>query len=437
MEWWLALIVLLGSFILLLLMGLPVAFAFLLINIVGVFFFWGGEAGLRQLVLSLWSSIASFVFLPVPLFILMGEVMFRSGVAPLMMDTLDKWIGRLPGRLGLLAVSGGTVFSTLCGSAMAGTAMLGSVLVPELEKRGYEKPMSLGPILGSGGLAIMIPPSSLGVLLAALAYISVGKLLIAIIIPGLVMAALYATYIITRCWFQPHIAPAYDVTPPPLAKRIVLTVRYVLPLGLIIFLVIGVIFLGIATPSEAAALGAAGCFVLAFIYKGLNWKAIKESLGNTLSISGMMMLILTGSTAFSQILASTGATRGLAELVISIPMSPLLILIAMQVVLLIMGMFMEQLSIMMITIPIYIPIVIALGFDPIWFATIFLLNMEMAVTSPPFGLSLFVMKGVAPSNTTMGDIYKAGLPFLGLDLIAMVLIIAFPTLALWLPSIMR
>ncbi|MFC2046692.1 TRAP transporter large permease subunit, partial [Chloroflexota bacterium] len=323
MDWWLALLVLIGSFIVLLLSGMPVAFAFMFVNVVGVLVFWGGEVGLRQLILSMWTSISTFAFLPVPLFILMGEVMFRSGVAPLMLDTLDKWLGRLPGRLGLLAVGGGTIFATLSGSAMAGTAMLGSVLVPEVEKRGYKKPMSLGPILGSGGLSIMIPPSTLGVLLAALAYISVGGLLIAIIIPGLVMAGLYAAYIIIRCWLQPSIAPAYDVTPPPLAKKLILTVRNVLPLGSIVFLVIGVIFLGIATPSESAALGALGCFVLAFIYKGLNWKVMKESIGGTLIIAGMMMLILTGSTAFAQILAYTGATRGLVEMVIEFPLSPL------------------------------------------------------------------------------------------------------------------
>ena len=437
MEWWIAGLVMLASLIVLLLTGIPVAFVFMIINVVGVVVFWGGEPGLRQLILSMWSSVSSFTLMPIPMFILMGEVMFRSGVAPRMMDTLDKWLGRLPGRLGLLAVGGGTVFSTLSGSAMASTAMLGSVLTPELEKRGYKKAMSLGPILGSGGLSIMIPPSSLGVLLAALAYISVGGLLMAIIIPGLIMAVLYAAYIIIRCWLQPSIAPSYDVTTPPLSDRIISTLRYVLPLGSIVFLVIGVIFLGIATPSEAAALGALGTFILAFIYKGLSWKVIKESVGDTLRISGMVMLILTGAAAFAQILAFSGASRGLVGLVTGLPLSPPLILISMQIVLLLMGMFLDQLSIMMITLPIFMPIIHTLGFNPIWFGVIFLLNMEMATTSPPFGLNLFVMKGVAPPDTTMGDIYKAALPFLGVDLIVMGLIITFPAVALWLPSLMR
>ncbi len=437
MEWWITGLVLLASLIVLLLTGMPVAFVFMIINVVGVVVFWGGESGLRQLIMSMWSSVSSFTLMPIPMFILMGEIMFRSGIAPRMMDTLDKWLGRLPGRLGLLAVAGGTVFSTLSGSAMASTAMLGSVLTPEIERRGYKKAMSLGPIMGSGGLAIMVPPTNLGVLLAALAYISVAGLLMAIIIPGLLMAALYAAYIIIRCWLQPSIAPPYDVTLPPLSDRIKSLVLYVLPLSGIIFLVIGVIFLGIATPSEAAAIGALGSIILAFIYKGINRKIIKEAVGDTLRISGMVLLILTGAAAFAQILAFTGASRGLVGLVTDLSLSPISVLIMMQVILLIMGMFLEQLSIMMITLPIFMPIVNAVGINPLWFGVIMLLNMEMATTSPPFGLNLFVMKGVAPPDTTMGDIYKAALPFLGCDLIAMILIIAFPTLALWLPAIMR
>lgn len=416
---------------------MPVAFAFLLINVAGVYFFWGGATGLNQFILSVYDSVSTFALLPVPLFVLMGEVMFHSGVAPRMMDVVDKWMGRLPGRLGLVAVGGGTIFATLSGSAVSGTAMLGSVLVPDMERRGYKKPMSLGPILGSGGLAIMIPPSALGVLLASLAQVSVGGLLIAIIFPGLAMALLYATYIIVRCWLQPSIAPSYEPVHVSLVEKIVAAVKYVLPLGLILFLVIGVIFLGMATPSEAAASGALGCFVLAAAYRKLDWETLKKSIGATLQVTVMMFMIFVGSATFAQLLAYTGASRGLLEFAVALPLSPLLLLMFMQLTLLAMGTFMEPLSIMMVTIPIYFPIVIALGFNPLWFAAIMLLNMEMATTSPPFGLSLFVMKGVAPRDTTMGDIYRAALPFLGCDLIVMVAMIFFPSLVLWLPGMMR
>jgi tripartite ATP-independent transporter DctM subunit len=436
-EWWLILLIIFSALVILFALGVPVAFAFLFVNVIAVYVFWGGGAGLSQLILSIYESVTIFALLPVPLFVLMGEVMFRSGIAPRMMDVLDKWLGRLPGRLSLLAVGGGTLFATLSGSAMAGAAMLGSVLVPEMEKRGYKKPMSLGPILGSGGLAIMIPPSALGVLLAALGRFSVGRFLIAIIVPGLIMAVLYGAYVVGRCWLQPELAPSYAVPPTSLLDKIRATLRYVLPLSSIVFLVVGLIFLGIATPTEAAALGALGCLVLAFIYRGLSWEVLKTSVTGTLQVTIMMLMILTGSTAFAQILAYTGATQGLVECALSIPLPPICVLIAMQVVLLIMGTFMEPLTIMMVTLPIFMPIVEKLAFNPLWFGAIMLLNMEMATTSPPFGLVLFVMKGVAPPGTTMGDIYKAGLPFLACDAVAMALMMVFPGLVLWLPGLMK
>jgi len=436
LEWWLTLSLILGAFIVLMLMGLPVAFAFMLVNLIGAAFFWGGEAGLLSLIGSIRDSVSSFILLPICLFVLMGEVLFHSGIAPEMLEVLNKWLGRLPGRLSLLAVGGGTLFAALSGSSMGSIAILGSVLVPEMEKRGYKKPMTLGPILGSGGLAIMIPPTALGVLLAALARISVGQLLIAIILPGLVMAVLYTSYIIVRCLLQPSIAPAYEVAPTPLLEKLRDTGKYVLPAGLIIFLVTGVIFLGIATPTEAAASGAIGTFILAACYRRLNWQMLKKSVGSALQISVMMLIIIAGAKAFSQILAFSGASKGLIAFVLSVPLAPILIIIAMQFILLFMGTFMEIFSIMMITIPIFIPIITALGFDPLWFGVIMLLNMEMATTSPPFGLSLFVMKGVAPPDTTMGDIYKGALPFLGCDVIAIALMLAFPILVLWLPSMM-
>lgn len=437
MEWWMILALIFSSLMILFLIGVPVAFSFLFIDIICVYLFWGGDVGFAQLIRSVYRSVATFALLPVPLFVLMGEIMFRSGIAPKMMDTLDKWLGRIPGRLSLLAVGGGTLFATLSGSSMAGCAMLGSVLVPEMEKRGYKKPMSIGPILGSGGLAIMIPPSALGVLLAGLARISVGGLLVAIIMPGILMAILFAIYVIIRCLLQPELAPPYDIAPVPFKEKVVLTCKYVLPLGIIIFLVIGLMFMGIATPTESAALGALGCFVMVFIYRGWDWKAISGSISGTLKITVMMFMIMTGAVAFSQILAFTGASSGLAKVAASANLAPIMIVIFMQIVLFFMGTFMEPLTIMMVTLPIFMPIIRNLGINQLWFGAIMLLNMEMATISPPFGLVLFVMKGVAPKNTTMGDIYKAALPFLACDAIAMGLIMLFPSLALYLPSLMK
>lgn len=436
MEWHLMLLLIFGGFVLLLASGLPVAFAFLLFNLIGAFLLWGGQGGLQQLTLSITSSVAVFTLLPVPLFMLMGEVMYHSGIAPLMIDALDKWMGRLPGRLSLQAVAAGVVLSTLTGTTMASTAILGSVLVPEMEKRGYRKEMSLGPIMGSGGLAIMIPPSTVAVILGALSGISIGGILVGIIIPGLVMAAIFTIYILTRCWLQPSLAPPYDVAPAPLRERLAGIVRYVLPLGFVVFLVTGVIIVGIATPSEAAATGALGTFLLAALYKRLNWAMVKKAMTGTIALSIMILMLITGAKAFSQILAYTGATRGLIALSTGAPLAPIFILFGMIIVVLFLGCFVDLTAIMLITLPFFMPIVRALHFDLVWFAVVMMLCFEMSTITPPFGMVLFTMKGVAPAGTTMEDVYKAAFPFVVCDLLALALLISFPALALWLPNLM-
>ena len=435
MEWWMSLLLILGGLLILMGSGFPVAFCFLLVNFVASFLFWG-ISGPDQFLLSIRDSVVSFSFLPVPLFILMGTVMFHSGLAPFIIEAVDRWLGRMPGRLSLLAVGGGTILSALSGASMASVAILGSALVPEMEKRGYQKPMTLGPILGSGGLAIMIPPSGLAVLLGAIGEISIGQILIAIIVPGLVMAVLYAGYIVIRCMLQPHIAPAYSFPPIPIMQKIIPTVRYVLPQGVIIFLVVGVILFGIATPTEAAATGALGMFALSAVYGRLNWPVIKKAIGEGASTSVMVMMIMLGARGFSEVLAFSEASSGLVEFGMSLPVPPIMMIVFMQVIVLIMGMFMSPGAVLMVSLPLFMPIVRSQGFNEVWFAVITLLNIEMGMTTPPFGMNLFVMRGSAPPGTTMGDIYRAGLPFLYCDAIAMILLLIFPALALWLPGLM-
>lgn len=437
MEWWAYMIFFFGGLTLLLLSGMPVAFAFLLINVIGAYLFWGGSIGLGQLVLSIDSSVNTFVLVPVPMFILMGTVMFHSGVAFKMIDVLDEWLGRIAGRLSLLAVGAGALLATLTGVAMGSVAMLGSTLAPEMQKRGYSKTMTFGPILASGSLAIMIPPSALGVILASLGKFSVGKILVAIILPGLLLALSYATYIVVRCSLNPSLAPPYEVKPAPLGRRLYDLLLYVVPLMSVIIVVIGTIFLGIATPTEAASVGTLLCFVLAAAYGKLSWTVVKTAVASATSITVMVLIILTGSAAFSQILAYIGVTAGITNLALGLPVDPIVVLILMQLVVFFLGMFLEQTSIVLVTIPIFMPIVSALGFDPIWFGAIMLLNLELATLSPPFGLSLFVMKGIAPPDTNIMDIYKAALPYVGINVFVMGLMMVFPQIVLWLPSMMK
>lgn len=435
MEWQLWLLIIFGILLILMLTGMPIALCFFLINIFGMYFFFGGLMGLQNLVDSVYTSLNSFILLPIPLFILMGDIMFQSGIAPTLIQVIGKWMGRLPGRLSLLAVAAGTLLSTLTGTSIASVAMLGSTLVPEMEAHGYKKPMSLGPILGSGGLAMLIPPSALAVLCGAIGEISISRILIGIIFPGLLVAGLMATYIISRCILQPELAPRYDVKKIPLPEKLLETVKYVLPQGFIIFAVIGLMFLGIASPSEAAACGAIGTCIVAACYRRLSWAIVRKATFSSLNVTGMILLIMGGAQAFSQVLAFTGASAGLAEFATKLPVHPIVIFIAMQIIILFLGCLMDVVSIMMITLPIFVPVVRELGFSDVWFAIVYLMNIEIAGISPPFGLSLFVMKSVAPKDTTMGDVYNSVIPFIFCSLAAMILIGFFPQIALWLPGI--
>ncbi|MEX1056180.1 MAG: TRAP transporter large permease subunit, partial [Natronospirillum sp.] len=413
-----------------------VAFAFLAVNLVGSCIFLGGFSGIEQLVLNTTGALTSFTLVPIAMFMIMGEVMFRSGIATDVMDTLDKWFGKVRGRLAFMAVGGGVLFSTLTGNSMGSVALLGSSLVPEMEKRGYKKPMSLGPILGSAGLAIMIPPSALAVVLGVVAELSIGRLLIAIIVPGLLMAVLYAGYILIRCTIEPDVAPTFDIPHTPMREKLTSTVLNIFPVGIIVFAVVGFIFLGIATPTEAAASGAVATVLLAVAKRRLSISGFSESLFESSMISVMILLIVSGAIAFSQLLAFTGATYGMMDMVLGLSVSPKLIVLAMVLSIVVLGMFMGPLPIMLITLPIFVPVVIQFGFDPLWFAVLFLIAIETGSTSPPLGAGLFVMRAVAPKGTTMSDIYRAAVPFLICDFLAIGIVFVLPEIVTWPVSLM-
>ncbi|MBX2884080.1 MAG: TRAP transporter large permease subunit [Granulosicoccus sp.] len=431
MEWYWTILLVLIPLLVLMILGLPVAFAFLAVNLVGSYILLGGMSGVEQLVLNTVSALRSFTLVPIALFMIMGEAMFQSRIAIDLMDTLDKWFGRLRGRLAFMAVGGGVLFSTLTGNSMGSIALLGSSLVPEMEKRGYKKPMSLGPILGSAGLAIMIPPSSLAVVLGVVAELSIGKILMGIIVPGLLMALLYTLYILLRCTLQPEIAPSFDVEPVPLGEKLQATVVNIVPLTLVVFSVVGVIFLGIATPSEAAATGAFATLALAAMKGRLSWGVFSKSIFASANISVMVLLIVSGAVAFTQLLAFTGATYGMVDAIVSLKISHGSIVLMMITSVIFLGMFMGPLPIMLITLPIFIPIVVQFGFDPIWFAAMYLVAIETGSTSPPLGAALFVMKAVAPAGTTMNDIYRAAMPFIVCDILAILILFTFPQLVTW------
>jgi tripartite ATP-independent transporter DctM subunit len=437
MPWYEAFALMIGAVLVLMMMGLPVALAFIAANIVGAVAFLGGERGIAQLINNSSSALTSFALVPVPLFLLMGELFFHTGLASRVFDAIDKLMGRVPARLSFVTVAGGTAFAALSGSSMASTAMLGSLMVPEMARRGYARVMSIGPILGVGGLAMLIPPSALAVLLGTLARIDVGQLLIAGVVPGLILAGLYALLILVLVKAAPRLAPAYDVAPAPLLTKLRLLATDILPMGFVVFLVVGLILLGWATPSEAAAFGAVGVMILAAAFRCLTWPALVRSIEGALKVTVMAFLIVLGSATFSQILAFSGASAGMLGWATSFDLSPLAMLLVMFGVLLVLGMFMDQLSMMLITVPIFFPLAQSYGFDLIWFGVIVLLALEISFTTPPFGLLLFVMRGVAPPGTTMAQICLAAIPFMACAFLLVALLIWEPRLALFLGELGR
>ena len=276
MEWYTIMSLLFGGMVLLLLTGIPIAFAFLIVNMVAAYFFLGGIPGLIGVVTGVFTSITTFTLLPVPFFILMGELIFHSGLGLDAVNVLDKWLGKLRGRLSILAIIMGVIIGALSGSTIATCALLGTILLPDMLKRGYSKNMSLGPLMGVGTVDALIPPNALTVVLASLANIDVGQLLIAGILPGIIMSGLYLVYVIAWAHIRPEEAPLYDVPHIPIKEKLMATLQYLLPLSFIIFMVIGLIFLGVATPTEAAATGTLGSFILALLYRRLTWEVFKK-----------------------------------------------------------------------------------------------------------------------------------------------------------------
>lgn len=435
MAWYETLGLLIGLLLVFMAIGLPVVFAFFAVNLVGAFVFMGGDKGVLQLVRNAADAVQSFALLPIPLFIFMGEVMFHTGVAARAIDAVDRLIARVPGRLSLVAITGGTIFSSLSGSTIANTAMLCSTLLPEMARRGYHPAIAVGPIVAVGGLAMLIPPSALAVLLGSVARIPISELLVASIVPALMLAVLFFGYVVLRCRLDPGLAPAYEVARLGWRERLLPFAKYVLPLMGIFVVVVGSIIGGFATPTESAALGAAAALAAAAAYRRLRWANFVVSVRETLRLTVMTLFIICGSITFSQILAFTQASTGLSELVTGAGLSPLWVLVGMLGVLLVLGCFMDQVSMMMITAPLFMPVVQMLGLDLVWFGVLMLLVLEISLATPPFGLLLFVAKGAAP-DIPMEVIIRSVAPFIAVALGVVGLLIALPQLALWLPGLM-
>jgi tripartite ATP-independent transporter DctM subunit len=436
MDWALTLSLMLGALIVLLATGLPVAFAFIAVNVVGAYFILGGENGLIQMARNAFQSVANYSLAPIPLFILMGEILFQSRVAHRAIDAVERLVTRIPGRLAVVTVFGGTIFAALSGSTIANTAMLGSTLMPSMLKKGYHPTLAMGPIMASGAIAMLIPPSALAVLLGSLAGISISQILVAGIIPALILSAAFVVLIVVSALMRPDLAPSEELPQMTMWERWRPFCVYVLPLSGIFATVIGSLIVGIASPTDAAALGCLAAVVASLAYRSLTWANLVEAVMETVKLTVMIMFIIAASQTFSQILSFSGATSGLIGLINGWELTSIQVLIGMILLLLFLGCFIDQVSMLMITIPIFIPLANSVGIDLLVLGVIYLLTMEIALLTPPFGLLLFVMQGVVPSSITMKHIYAAVTPFVMIKLVVLALIVAIPELGTWLPGLL-
>jgi tripartite ATP-independent transporter DctM subunit len=434
MTWQLSTLLLLGGSAALLFLGMPVALSFVAINILGALLFLGGDPGLVQVARNSVVSVMNFSLTPIPLFILMGELLFHTGLALKVIEGVERLITRVPGRLAVIAVVAGTVFSAISGSTIATTAMLGSLMLPVMLARGYHPAFATGPIMAIGAVDMLIPPSALTVLLGSLSGISISKLLIGGVVPGLLLSVAFVAYIIAAAMRRPHLAPPAPAEDHDRAESWRLLAFYVVPLVSIFVVVVGAMSGGFATPTESAALGALATLGMALAYRALTVRALMRALKGTAAITGMILFIILGATTFSQILSFSGATDGLVSAILGQGLSTFAIVLGMMLLLIFLGVFVDQVSMMLITLPVFMPIVARLGIDPIWFGVLFLVCMQLGLLLPPHGLLLMTMRGVAPPEVTMAHIFQAVVPYVVMSLILLALLLLFPGVATWLPS---
>lgn len=378
-----------------------------------------------------WGTSNEFLLVAIPLFIMLGEILLRSGMAERMYNAMSLWLSWLPGGLMHANIGASALFAATSGSSVATAATVGTVALPQIKKQGYNEPLFLGSLAAGGTLGILIPPSINLVIYGVLTNTSVPKLYLAGIIPGLAMALLFMLAIAGACMVKPQWGGSK--VKASWGQRFASLVHLVPPLG-IFLLVVGSIYAGIATPTEAAALGVVGALLLATFSGRMSWKMIKEVLEGTMKSTAMIMLIVIGSAFLNFVMSATGLTTALTDAITGLGVSPITMLLIIVVFYLVLGCFMETLSMMITTIPIVAPIMIALGFDPIWVGIAIIILVEVALITPPVGLNLFVVQSLRKSGS-MNDVLLGSLPFVIMLLSMVGLLAIFPDLALWLPRL--
>ena len=414
--------------------GVPVFLAFLALNTAGVALFMGPQA-FGMVANSIFTTATTGTLTAIALFVLMGEILFRSGAAEVLFDAVDRLVGRMRGRQFVLAGVLSTVFGALSGSNMAVAALMARTIFPGMERRGYDRKLSIGMILGGASLAPVIPPSVLVIIIATLAKVSVAGLLVAGVLPGLLLGAAFVGYALLRVRLNPDLAPPPETPARGTAAPVGRALLHCVPFAGLIVLVVGLILFGIATPSESAAAGVLGALAIAALFRRAGLEMLTGALRSAVLLTAMILIIMASSTLFSQLLAISGASAQITRFVSDLGWPPVAMLLAMMALVFVFCLFIDQVAVMLVIIPIYAPLVALLGFDPVWFWLLMLLNVTVGGITPPFGYAMFAFRGAAP-QVPMTALFAAAWPFVGLFLLVMLIVGLVPGLATWLPSLL-
>jgi tripartite ATP-independent transporter DctM subunit len=416
-----------------LLLGLPLSFVLGGVSIIFLYFTWGPES-FYMVAAQTWGAMNKFTLVAVPLFIFMAMILERSGVAKDLYEMMYLWFGPVAGGLAIGTVVICAIFSAMCGISGAAVVSMGTIALPSMLQRNYDKELALGCINSGGGWGILIPPSVIMILYALITGESVGALFAGGVFPGLLLLALVSCYIAVRCWFQPHLGPALPKDERGDWPRKLAAMKAVILPVIIVLMVLGSIIGGITTPTEAAGTGVLGAIISALVYRQFSWGLIKEACLRTLRLTGMIMWILFGAYCFSAAYNGMGANRLIEHMMQFIPGGPWGSIIFIQIIIFLLAMVLDPAGIMMICVPVFLPIVKAHGFDPLWFGILFVINMEIGYMTPPFGFNLFYLKGIVPPGITMGDIYRSVIPYTIVESTGLALVMIFPQIAVWLPN---
>jgi C4-dicarboxylate transporter DctM subunit len=412
-------------------LGLEIAFSLGLVGLLGLLWLKGWTVGLGVVGSVAWSNASSFSFVAVPLFIFMSAILLHAGIGKSLYAAVARWVGFLPGGLAVASVFACAIFAAVSGSSVATAATIGMIAVPEMESRGYHKPLIYGSLAAGGTLGILIPPSVPMIIFGVMTETSVGQLYMAGILPGLVLALLFAAYIIGYALYYPERAPRGEEGRGPLREKLTSLVE-VVPIAILIVVVLGSMYLGIVTPTEAAALGVFMSLVLGVIVGRLTWAGLARAFHETVRTTSMILLIIIFASIFSHVIALLGTPRALLGLVTGLNLAPWMVFSMIFALLIVIAYALEELSVMIIMLPILFPLVTGLGFDPVWFGIVMVVWLEMGFITPPVGINLFVIQGVA-RGSTMRDIAVGATPFVVILVLLVVILFLVPDLALWLP----